>query len=83
MNAWNLSQIERPDIYSAIVADGNGEDNWLQTVAAPAAAPNTGKFFNPIFYLNLGALGSAAASGAFVNWNVEEEVIVECRGTKL
>lgn len=39
--------------------------DWLSTEAAPAAAPNTGKFFNPAWYLGYSA-GSAIPATDYV-----------------
>lgn len=52
---------------------------WLSTEAAPAAAPNTGFFFNPAWYL-MGYIGGAVNDR--MDFNIVTEVTVQCRGYK-
>lgn len=77
---WNLSNVEKPEFWSSCTADSTGGYNdWLSTTVIPTTAPNTGKFFCPIFNFTM---GSVAVINSTVECHCEEECIVEVRGSK-
>jgi len=77
---WNLTNIEKPEFWSSCTADSTGGYNdWLSTTVIPTTAPNTGKFFCPIFNFTMGSL---FATSPTITCHVEEECIVEVRGSK-
>jgi len=77
---WNLANIEKPEFFTSITSTGNsGEGNWLSTSALPTVSPNTGSMFDPTLYVTV---GNMYASQAALGLMVEEEVVIECRGSK-
>lgn len=74
--------VSRPEFYTSLNADGGGENNWISTAADPAAAPNTGKFFCPSLHIAFRNEGFGAAEDTIMDLYVEEEIILEVRGSK-
>lgn len=75
---WNLTNVDKPEFWSSITADGGSYNEWLSTTAVPSSPPNTIKYFCPIFNFTMGSINT----GSTLTTHVEEECIVECRGSK-
>lgn len=54
----------------------NGEENWLSTNAAPAAAPNTGMFFQPQLYWSVNP-GNPASNNDYFYFFLDVELVIE------
>lgn len=74
-----MEQIEKPEFWTQITADGGGEADWLSSAVVPTTAPNTGRFFCPILNITIGGLPPNVGTCSLA---VEEECVVECRGSK-
>lgn len=69
-------------IYTSIIASQNGgEGTWLNTSAAPAAAPNITKFFCPTLGVQLGCTPAQLLTQ--VTFTVLAKYIIEARGSKM
>lgn len=71
---------------SIIASSVNGEGNWLTTGVAPGAAPNTGRYFDPVLYIALAvnpAMFATGGAGPTITLTGMARYVIEARGSKL
>lgn len=71
----------KPEFWTSITASGGGEANWMYTATAPYSGANIKDKFCPM--LKMAIHNPNWIQDTAVGLFCEEEIIVECRGSKI